>query len=337
MLVFDEEGQIKSFYDKQNNREVLKEGEVGNALQAFEDKPMNFDNWDIDIFYQEKMWKVDDVQSIEVIEKGPVRAALKIERKFLDSTIVQKVYIYNDIPRIDFNNYVDWKEHQVLLKAAFPIEINTNKATYEIQYGNVERPTHNNTSWDVASFEVVGQKWADLSEGDFGVSLLNDSKYGHDIKNGFMRLTLIKSGIEPNPTTDQEEHYFTYSLYPHGGDWKEANTVQMAYNLNSPLHAAVENAHAGKLANELSILKVDKDNVIIEVVKKAEDSDDIIVRLYECHNKRSRVNMTVFNELESVIECNLMERDLQHVEFDKNNFSFEIKPYEIKSFKLRVK
>jgi alpha-mannosidase len=283
------------------------------------------------------MWPVDDVQSIEVIERGPVRASLKIARKFSDSTIVQKVYVYNDISRIDFNNYVDWKEHQVLLKAAFPIDINTNKATYEIQYGNVERPTHNNTSWDVARFEVVGQKWADLSEGDFGVSLLNDSKYGHDIKDGLMRLTLIKSGIEPNLTTDQEEHFFTYSLYPHSGDWKEANTVQMAYNLNSSLCAVVENAHAGKLANELSILKVDKDNVIIEVVKKAEDSDDLVVRLYECHNKRSRVNMTVFDELNSVIECNLMERDVQPVEFDKDNFSFEINPYEIKTFKLRVK
>lgn len=336
-LIFDEQGQIKSFYDKQNSREVLKEGQIGNALQAFEDKPMNYDNWDIDIFYQEKMWNVDDVQSIEVVERGPVRSTLKIERKFSDSTIVQKIYVYNDIPRVDFNNYVDWKEHQVLLKAAFPIDINTNKATYEIQYGNVERPTHHNTSWDVARFEVVSQKWADISEGGFGVSLLNDSKYGHDIKDGNMRLTLLKSGIEPNPTTDQEEHYFTYSLYPHCGDWKEANTVQMAYNLNIPLYTSVEDAHEGSLSKELSIAKVDKDNVVIEVIKKAEDSDDLIIRLYECHNKRSKVNLTFFNELERVVECNLMERDLQEVQFNKNGFDFEIKPYEIKSFKLKVK
>ncbi len=336
-ILFDEKGQIKSFFDKENNREVLKEGEIGNELQAFEDKPMNYDNWDIDIFYQEKMWKVDDVQNIEVVERGPVRATLKIERKFSDSTIIQKIYVYNDIPRVDFNNYVDWKEHQVLLKAAFPVDINTSKATYEIQYGNVERPTHHNTSWDVARFEVAGQKWADLSEGGFGVSLLNDSKYGHDIKDGLIRLTLIKSGIEPNPTTDQEEHYFTYSLYPHGGDWKEANTVQMAYNLNLPLNTIVADAQDGKLSKELSMVKVDKDNVIIEVVKKAEDSDEIIVRLYEYHNKRSRVNVTFFTELESVIECNLMERDLQAVEFNNDSFNFEIKPFEIKSFKLKVK
>lgn len=336
-ILFDEKAQIKSLFDKKNMREVLKEGQVGNALQAFEDKPMNFDNWDIDIYYQEKMWEVDDIQKVEVVEEGPVRATLKVERKFSDSTIVQKIYVYNDIPRIDFNNYVDWKEHQVLLKAAFPIDVNTSKATYEIQYGSVERPTHHNTSWDVARFEVAGQKWADLSEGEFGVSLLNDSKYGHDIKDGLMRLTLIKSGIEPNPTTDQEEHFFTYSLYPHSGDWKEAKTVQSAYGLNVPLYTAVEDKHEGKLPRELSLVKADKDNVIIEVIKKAEDSEDLILRLYECHNNRSRVNLTLSNELESVVECNLMERDLEPVAFDKNSFNFEIKPFEIKTFKLKLK
>lgn len=335
-LTLDEKGQIKSFFDKENNREVLKKGEVANALQAFEDKPMNYDNWDIDIFYQEKMWAVDDVQSIEVVERGAVRSALKIERKFSDSIIVQHMYVYNDIARIDFKTYVDWKEHQVLLKTAFPIEINTNKATYEIQYGNVERPTHHNTSWDVARFEVAGQKWADLSEGDFGVSLLNDSKYGHDIKNGVMRLTLLKSGIEPNLTTDQEEHFFTYSIYPHGGDWREANTVQMAYMLNNPVETKFEDAHEGKLPKSLSMVNVDKDNVIVEVVKKAEDNDDVIVRLYECYNKRTNVNVEFFEDLKGVIECNLMERDLEEIAYDKNSFNFEIKPYEIKSFRLKV-
>lgn len=335
-LTLDEKGQIKSFFDKENNREVLKVGKVANALQAFEDKPMNFDNWDIDIFYEEKMWKVDDVQSIEVVERGAVRSALKIERKFSDSIIVQHMYVYNDIPRIDFKTYVDWKEHQVLLKTAFPIEINTNKATYEIQYGNVERPTHHNTSWDVARFEVAGQKWADLSEGDFGVSLLNDSKYGHDIKDGVMRLTLLKSGIEPNLTTDQEEHFFTYSIYPHGGDWREANTVQMAYMLNNPVETKFEDAHEGKLPKSLSMVKVDKDNVIVEVVKKAEDNDDIIVRMYECYNKRTKVSVEFFEDLKGVVECNLMERDLEEIAYDKNSFNFEIKPYEIKSFRLKV-
>lgn len=336
-LSFNEKGQLTSFYQKEICREILKPGEVGNELVAFEDKPMNFDNWDIDIYYAEKSWKVDQVENIEVTERGPVRATLKIKRKFSDSIIIQKVYVYKDIPRVDFNNYVDWKEHQVLLKVAFPIDINADKATYEIQYGNVERPTHSNTSWDTARFEVCAQKWADLSEGDFGVSLLNDSKYGHDIKEGVMRLTLLKSGIEPNPTTDQEEHEFTYSLYPHAGSWKEANTTQMAYKLNVPMYTKIEEAHEGILLGESSIAKVNRDNVIIEVVKKAEDSDELIVRMYEFHNKRSNVKLQLFSDIEKVTECNLMEKDIIDMDFKGNEIEFQIKPFEIKSFKIKLK
>jgi len=336
-LKFNEKGLITSFYQKETGREILKSNQVGNELIAFEDKPMNFDNWDIDMYYTEKSWKVDDVQSIEVIEKGPVRATLKIESKFSDSIIIQKIYVYKDIPRVDFNTYVDWKEHQVLLKAAFPIDINVDKATYEIQYGNVERATHSNTSWDAARFEVCAQKWADLSESDFGVSLLNDSKYGHDIKEGVMRLTLIKSGIEPNPTTDQEEHRFTYSLYPHSGDWRQANTSQMAYKLNVPMYTKIETAHEGSLLTQASIAKVNKDNVIIEVVKKAEDTDEIIIRMYEFHNKRSYVKLQLFGEIEKAAECNLMEENIINVDFEDNGIEFEIKPYEIKSFKIKLK
>ncbi|GFZ34356.1 alpha-mannosidase [Clostridium zeae] len=336
-ICFDEKGQIESFYDKKNNRELLKAGEKGNVLQAFEDKPMNFDNWDIDIFYKEKMWKVDDIQKVEVVENGPVRAALKVERRFLDSTIIQKIFVYRDIDRVDFETYVDWKQSQVLLKVAFPIDINTNKATYEIQYGNIERPTHSNTSWDVARFEVCGQKWADISEGDFGVSLLNNCKYGHDIQEGTMRLTLIKSGIEPNPTTDQEEHYFTYSIYPHKGEWKASETVSMAYNLNVPLYTRIEQAHSGELPVKLSFINVDKNNVMIETVKKAEDSDEFIVRMYEFHNKRSKVTMEFFKDIVSVNECSLMEKDIEALDISDNKVEFVIKPFEIKTFKVQFK
>ncbi len=214
------------------------------------------------------MWNVDDVQSIEVVEEGPVRSTLRIERKFLESTIVQNIYIYRDLDRIDFNSYVDWKEHEVLLKTSFQIDLNATEATYEIQYGNVKRPTHSNTSWDEARFEVCGQKWADLSEGDFGVSLLNNCKYGHDIQDGDMRLTLLKSGTHPWTETDQEEHFFTYSIYPHRGTWKEADTVQKAYELNQPLYTKVCEKHKGILDDALGLVKVNKDNIMIEVIKK---------------------------------------------------------------------
>ena len=336
-IKINEEGNITSIIDKKSNREVLKEGQTANVLQAFEDKPMDYDNWDIDIYYDEKMWLVNDVQHIEVIERGNVRSTLEIKRKFQDSTIIQKVYIYNDIPRIDFDTNIDWKESQVLLKAAFPVDINSNEATYEIQYGNVKRPTHRNTSWDEARFEVCGHKWVDLSEGNYGVSLMNNSKYGHDILDGVMRLTLLKSGILPNTTSDQEVHNFIYSIYPHTGDYKDAGTVKMAYNLNVPLYSKVEEAHEGSLESKSSLVKVDKDNVIIEVIKKAEDSDELVIRMYECHNMRTNVILEMISEIESVKECNLMETDLSELSKDGNKVSFEMKPFEILTLKVKLK
>ena len=336
-IEFDENAQISSFLDKRANRELIKNGEIGNQWQAFEDKPMCFDNWDIDIYYKEKMWQIDDLQSAKVIENGAVRSTLKVERKFLDSTITQYIHIYKDIDRVDFENVVDWKEKNVLVKVAFPIEMNTTEATYEIQYGNVKRNTHNNTSWDIAAFEVCGHKWADISEEGFGVSMLNDCKYGHDIKEGNMRLTLIKSTCDPNPDADKEMHYFTYSIFPHMQDWKKANTAKQAYSLNTQLFAKVEEAHQGTLNNNFSLANIDKENVMIEVIKKAEDSEHLIIRLYEYHNKRTNATLTLFNEIENAIECNLMERDLSEADFNKNKIDFEIKPYEIKTFKIKLK
>lgn len=336
-IKLDDKGQIVSFINKETNREILKNGSIANELQAFEDKPMCFDNWDIDIYYKEKIWKIDNLQNIEVIEEGPVRGALKIERKFLDSTVIQKIYIYNDIERVDFETYIDWKEKDVLVKAAFPIDINTNEATYEIQYGNVKRPTHSNTSWDVARFEVCGHKWVDLSEGDFGVSLLNNCKYGHDIKDGNMRITLLKSTCDPNPDADKEEHFFTYSLYTHTKTWKDSKTVHLAYDLNTPLFTRVENAHNGELNSSLSLVNVDKENIMIEVIKKAEDSDHLIIRMYEFHNKRTNATLEFMSNILEASECNLMERDLEKLEINSNKIDFTIKPFEIKTFKVKLK
>lgn len=333
----DRDCNIISLYDKQNQREVLQPGCKANLLQAFEDKPHNFDAWDINIYYQEKCWEILDVASVAVIESGPLRATLRVTRKFLDSTLTQDIRIYSSIPRLDFVNRIDWREKQILLKTAFPVDIHADKATYEIQYGNLERPTHWNTSWDYARFEVCAHKWADLSEDGYGVSLLNDCKYGHDIKDGVMRLTLLKSAVEPNVDADREVHHFTYSLFPHAASWKQAGTVKMAYALNCPMYVKPAEAHPGQLPPEFSLAGVDQPNVVIEVVKKAEDSDDLIVRLYESYNRRTLANLNFFMELAGVWECDLMENELQLIDFNKNCFQFEIKPYEIKTFKLKLK
>ncbi len=246
-LELNERGQITSLFDKQHAREVLPPGARANVLQTFEDRPIQFDAWDIDIYYQEKLTEVDELLEAVVEEPGPLRGVLRLVWRLHGSTITQRLTLYAHSPRIDFRTEVDWHAHQVLLKAAFPVAVRATRATYEIQFGSVERPTHWNTSWDWARFEVCGHKWADLSEGDYGVALLNDCKYGYDIKDNVMRLTLIKSGIEPDPQADQGRHVFTYSLLPHAGDWRQGGVAREAYALNYPAFAAALPPHSAAL------------------------------------------------------------------------------------------
>ena len=216
----DEKGHFTRLYDKKNDREVLTAGERGNVLQAFDDHPPVYDNWELSVYHKEIMWEIDDVQSVEVVEETAVSASLKIVRRFLNSTITQIITIYKDIPRIDFDTAADWHEQHIFVKVAFPVDILSDKATYEIQYGAVERPAHMNTSWDSAKFEVCAHKWADFGEAGYGVALMNDCKYGYDIHDGVMCMSLIKCGTNPNPVADQGEHVFKYSLMPHNGDWR---------------------------------------------------------------------------------------------------------------------
>lgn len=328
------DGTLTSIYDKRAEREVLQSGARGNVLQAFEDKPFQWDAWNIDIYYQEKMWEVDDVQEVRVVESGPVRWGVEVRRRFLDSTITQTIYIYRDIARIDFATEIDWKETQVLLKAAFPVDIHAEKASYEIQFGNVERPTHWNTSWDWARFEVCAHKWADLSEEGYGVSLLNDCKYGHDIRNSNMRLTLLKSATYPNEDADREQHSFTYALYPHQQGWRQSETAEMAYSLNCPLYAVVTPAHTGALPASFALVQTASDNVMIEVVKQAEAGAEMIVRLYEYKNVRSSVTLSFGKPVRAVLECDLMENEQAALPVEGNAFTFQIKPYEIRTFKV---
>lgn len=333
-ISIDENGLFTSIYDKECDREVLKAGEKGNLLRMYEDKPMHYDCWDIDMYYSEKYWDAEKADKIQWTEEGPVRATLEIQRTISNSVIKQEIHFYADSRRIDFSTWVDWKEHQHLLKVHFPVNIHSDEATFEVQFGNLKRKIHGNTSWDEARFESCGQKWMDISEGHYGVSLLNDCKYGYSAKDSNIALTLIKSGIDPNKTADQEEHVFTYALYPHKEMWSAAGTVQEAYKLNQPAYAA-----AGELKNSgKSFISTDKDNIIIETVKPAENGDGMIVRLYDCENSLTKATLT-FAEgmLESVEECNLMEEKEADIEACGNSFTVSVKPYEIKTYRVRLK
>ncbi|HZG57133.1 alpha-mannosidase [Paenibacillus sp.] len=330
------QGQIASIYDKRARREVLAEGELGNVLQAFEDKPINFDAWDIDLFYQEKMTVVDDLVEAVVEEEGPLRGTLRLVWRFLDSTITQRLTLYADDPRIDFRTDIDWREKQVLLKVAFPVAVRSTKATYDIQFGNIERATHWNTSWDYAKFEVAAQKWADLSEGNYGVALLNDCKYGYDIKGHVMRLTLLKSPIEPDETADRGHHAFTYALLPHAGGWREADVARAAYELNAPLSATpVAGNPQGALPAAGGFATLECEHAMLETVKKAEDDDAIVVRVYEYKQYRTSEAAIVFDRpIRKAVECNLVEEEEGAAAFAGERLTFGLKPYEIKTFKV---
>jgi alpha-mannosidase len=268
-----------------------------------------------------------------VVENGPVRAKIRVVKTFVDSVVSQDIVLYADVPRIDFITDIDWKEKHIMLKAAFPVDVNADKAAYDIQFGSFERPTHKNTSWDVARFEACGHKWADLSEAGYGVSLLNDCKYGHDIHDGDMRLTLLRCPDDPNPCADVGRHHFTYSLYPHEGGWREGGTEAQAHDLNRPMAALLEPAHKGGLASSFSLVSVDKGNVVIDTVKQAEDSGDMVVRVYESQGRRAKAKLRFHGGVSNARECDLMESDISLVNLDGDGFEFEIKPYEIKTFK----
>lgn len=328
---FDKQAMITSIYDKENDRKIIKEGRRANLLRMYEDKPINFDNWDIDIYYTEKFWDVDDVSSMEWTESGPVRTVLEITRKASKSTVWQKVIFYADKRRIDFETRIDWKEHQTLLKVHFPVEVHTDEATFDIQFGNVVRKTHSNTSWDEARFESCGQKWIDISEGHYGVSMLNNCKYGHSVKDSDMALTLIKSGIEPNKTADQEEHEFTYSIYPHSEGWRMGGTVEEAYKLNQPLLVKTET----KFVKEYSFASVLHSNVIIETVKRAEDGNGIIIRMYESENAYTKTKLTVHTDFTEVYICNLLEEEIDRAHTEGNVIDVTLKPYEVVTVKIK--
>lgn len=329
-------GQIISLFDKEANREVVPVGKAINVLQAFEDRPMAFDAWDIDIYYTEKEYEIDQLVEATVEEQGGDRGVLKFVWKFEDSTIEQRMIVYSERRQIDFATNVDWQERQILLKAAFPVDIRSTKATYEIQFGNVERPTHWNTSWDYARFETVAQRWVDLSERSYGVSLLNDCKYGHDIKDNVMRITLLKSAIDPDPIADQGLQEFVYSVYPHQGDWFEGDTTRLAMDLNHPLVAVFANSPAGEIAATNSLVRVSSTSVILDTIKKSEDDDSLVLRFYEYGNRRDTVAVELGWALSSVEACDLMERSLETHEYQGTTFSFAMTPYEIKTFKVRL-
>ena len=327
-IAWNEEGQLTRIYDKRVERSVLKEGQLGNVLEVYEDKPINFDAWDIDIFYTQKMERAKLAKAPELVENGSLKAVVRFVFRYHKSVIQQDMTVFRDSGNIDFVTRVDWQETHRLLKAAFYTDIRSVKASYDIQFGHVERPTHWNTSWDWARFEVCGHKWADLSETGYGVSLLNNCKYGYSIKDQAIKLSLLKSAVYPDTEADKGTHEFTYSLYPHEGSVTEGGTIEAASRLNLPAQAV-----PGQFADQRKIVKVSTDRVQIDAVKKAEDEDCLIVRLHECRGGRGKVKLSSEFPVKKLVPCNLLEHGCGEA-VEGAEAVFPITPFEIKTFKM---
>jgi alpha-mannosidase len=337
-IKWDQHGRITRLWDKRFEREVVPPGQLANRLVVFEDKPINFDAWDIDAYFSAKSRDVDTLESVSIREAGPERAVVEFRWCIGErSHIVQQLRVYACSPRIDFVNEVEWQERQSLLKVAFPTGIRNRRATYEIQFGTIDRPTHQNTSWEAAAFEVPAQRWADLSDAHYGVALLADCKHGYSVRDDTLWLSLLKGAIDPDPDADRGQHHFTYSLLPHPAGLDEVRRA--AYSLTRPLVWRRESAHAGPLPSRFSLASVTHSGVVVETAKWAEDEDALILRLYEADGGVvPAASLALGVAPEGVDQVDLLERNPRPLSVPQPNaaVSLGFRAREVKTIRIRV-
>jgi len=345
LTVDPKSGCMTSLLDKRSGTESLAAAEsdtggpkdkiCGNLLQTFVDKPKQWDAWNIDADFESQHWDLDKADEVKLIESGPLRAIIEVKNHFQNSTFVRDITLYAGVPRVDVKMSTEWHEKHILLKVGFPVSAHSEHATYEIPYGSIERPTTRNTPAEKAQFEVPAYRWADISDSTHGFSLLNDCKYGYDAKSNVLRLSLLRSPEWPDPHADEGHHEFTYSLYPHGGGWKDALTVRRGYELNYKLISMPVGKHEGALAPEHSFVESPAENIIVTAIKKAEDDNGLVVRFYEWAGKGGDVQLQLPAGVESAAETDLMERRIGDVSLQNNVVTVTTKPYEIKTIKVQ--
>jgi alpha-mannosidase len=339
-------GCITSVFDKRSGTEALAPAETdtggpkdfacGNLLQTFYDKPKQWDAWNIDADFEKQHWDLLSADSVQLFESGPLRAVVRVKKHFQNSAFVQDITMYADSPRVDVKMQADWHEKHILLKVAFPLAAHTPRAVFEIPFGSIERPTTRNTPAERAEFEVPALRWADISDATHGFSLLNDSKYGYDAKGNVLRLSLLRSPEWPDPHADEGHHEFTYSLYAHGGGWKDALTVQRGYELNNKILTLQVDQHAGELPPQKSFLEIGSENVVLTTLKKAEDDKTLIARYFEWAGKTSDVALK-FSPGALAWETNLMEKESKPIRASGGTLSVPTTPFEIKTIKIQLK
>ena len=307
VVVDPKNGCITSLYDKRSNFETIASGQCGNLLQAFVDTPKQYDAWNINPNFAEHGTDLTMADSVQLVEQGPLRGIVRVTRHWGTSKFVQNITLYAGMPRVDVVNDVDWHETHILLKAAFALAASGPKATFEIPYGTIERHTTRNNSVEKAKFEVPAQRWADLGDSDHGFSLINDSKYGYDVKGNVLRLSLLRSPIWPDPNADRGHQHFSYALYPHAATWRQADTVLRAFEFNYKLHAMQADAHTGELPATHSFVTVKPENLVLTAMKKSEDGNGLILRFYEWAGQKTTAEITVPPGVQTAVITNLME------------------------------
>jgi alpha-mannosidase len=305
----DRTGTLSAAWDHRVNRAILANGENGNRLQLHPDRSNGGEAWDIDAFDIDNGCDLPPADSVEVVEQSPLRAAVRVVRSFGTSRLEQTIVLRAGSARLDFVTTVDWHERQRLLKVGFPLALRASHATYEIPFGHVARPTHRNTSWDMAQFEVCAHRWAHLGEPDYGVALLNDCKYGYDCHGSTLRLSLLRGPLYPDPNADAGPHTFTYAILPHPGTLQDGGVVEEGYRLNHPVrfHRTPPNP-AGPLPPAASLIAIDRPGVFVSALKVSEDGDAVVLRLYEGHGTRGRAVVRTSLPLGNPRPADLVER-----------------------------
>ncbi|BAU66298.1 glycosyl hydrolase 38 domain protein [Stanieria sp. NIES-3757] len=330
-------GNLDSICEKTNQQEILQG--AGNQLQAYRDRGQYWDAWDIDPDYQKYPLPPTELISIEWLDYGTIQQRLRVIRKLGSSTFTQDYLLQTNSPLLKITNTVDWQETQVVVKAAFPLNLTSDYATYEIACGAIARPTNHQTKAEQAKWELPALKWADLTDPqqNYGVSLLNDCKYGYDSQSDQLRLTLLRSSLWPDPTADKGIHQFTYAIYPHTNSWELARTVHKSYELNLPLQVIdidVIPAKEQQLSPVGSFLDLSAENLILMTLKPDQETKDLILRCYECHGKTSQLYLQGDLDLNIKYPVDFLEQKKSNSSSLAHPKSYQVQPWQIISFKI---
>ncbi len=318
-------GFISSLYDKEEDREIVESGKMLNRLVSYEDRPLDYDNWNLEEYYAEKSyeWKLEKA---EIVENGAVRAVIKASWVYSESRLEEEIVFYAHTKRIDFNAMIDWNDDHALVKAEFPTSVFADRAWCGTQFGAQSKSIHRNTSWDRARFEVQAQRFADISEPGYGTAVLSDTKYGYGLHNGTITISLLKSGTFPALSADKGIHSFSYSFFPHRGDWRECGVEREAEAAYSSLYLIPG------LSGEKSFIKTDE-NIFVSAVKRSEDGRSIVVRLYEGHGRRTKATIA-FDKKYRVMKTNILEEAREEISSSSDNISLLFTPYSLVTLSL---